>query len=106
MIRLGKRLAARSTHSVYHHSAVVVRGGAVVGVGFNTASAHAEVAAIRNIWPDKRRGCKIWSMRYTTTGTLANARPCPACQRVLAEAGIRVCFYSDANGEIRRLKLR
>ncbi len=39
-------ISKRSTHSISHHGAILVKGNEVVSVGFNTHQYHAEVNAI------------------------------------------------------------
>lgn len=80
----------------FRHAALVLRGGNIVSIGSNRSDTHAEVAALRNLWPSERRGCVVVSLRFTATGQLANAKPCPACQAFLIENGVTKAHYTTA----------
>lgn len=101
---IARRLASRSTHPMYFHAAIVERGGAYVAVGYNHEGRHAEVMALSKLWPSKRRGVRIWSLRFSKTGRLAMAKPCTECEAFMREHGVRACMYSTPNG-IEILKL-
>jgi len=97
-VTLAAHLATRSTHRRHHHAAIVLRGGAIVATGYNHGSRHAEVCAIGKLWPSKRRGCVVWSFRFSKSGNLALAKPCKRCQERLRASGIRCCHYSTESG--------
>lgn len=99
------RVARRSNHLHHHHAAVVERGGAYVAMEANRNWRHAEVAALRKLWPRERRGVRLWSLRFNSNGKLLNAKPCEACQAFLRAAGVKSVFYSTTTGEIAVLKL-
>lgn len=106
-LNLIKKHAGKSWHWYYRHVAVVEKGGAVVAVGFNVrGGTHAEVHALKKLWPSKRRGCRVWSLKLSNTGRLTMAKPCPACEAYLREQGIKTVLYSDSEGQIQRLRLR
>lgn len=99
------RLAFKSGHKWAKHAALVLKGGAVVATGFNHEWNHAEVSALQKLWPNKRRGTTVWSIRLTRTGRLAEAKPCPACDQFLRENGVKAVVYSTQDGRIERMKL-
>lgn len=105
----------------YKLCAVVVRGGAILSVGFNRSetngfvehytnlvkgcnrdfliSTHAEMDAVlqarrRDI---DLRGAKVYVSRIRppgADGTVGMSRPCIICQRVLASYGIKRAYYT------------
>jgi len=87
------------------HAAIVLRGGAIVATGYNHDYIHAEVNALGHLWPSKRRGCVVWSLRFTKSGKLVNAKPCSSCETYMREHGIRLVWYSDSLGQIVRMRL-
>ena len=103
---IAKSLALRSDHPDYRHAAIVIRGGAQISIGYNHGWRHAEIVALGSIWPNKRIGARVWSLRFTKTGRLAMAKPCPRCEEFMRRAGIRAVHYSNACGGIEILKLR
>lgn len=105
-LALAARTAKRSTHTSYTHAAIVVRGGAIVAVGFNSAMGHAEVRALRKLWPSKRAGVRVYSLRFTRTGRLAMAKPCAMCDAYMRGAGVKSVAWSTASGTIERMRLR
>lgn len=72
-----------------------VRGG----VGF---CLHAEMSVI----PFSKPGDTIIVMRWRKDFTLSMARPCPACQHYLREAGIKKVIYSDWDGNFQTYKIK
>lgn len=102
---LARKLAGRSTHALFHHAAIVLKGGAILSTGYNFGYQHAEIQALQALWPSKRRGTRVWSLRFTKTGRLANAKPCQDCERFLRENGVKVVYYSDQYGDIVKMKL-
>lgn len=99
-IKAAIKLAARSTHPQYWHSALVLKGGAVISQGWNHDGRHAEVVALGKLWPSKRVGTTVISLRMGRDGRLGMAKPCPECSRALKEAGVTRVYYSDRKGEV------
>lgn len=99
--------ASRKSHfDTYQHAVLVVAGGAVKAVGYNTQQHHAEVHALQKLWPSERKNCKIFSVRFTKTGKLAMAKPCDECQKYLKANGIKKVTYSDSSGQLQVLRIR
>ena len=105
MIKLAKRLAKKARHTFAFHAAIVQKGGAVVSTGYNHDWIHAERKALNNLWPNKRKGCTVWSIRVTAGGRLANAKPCKACELYMVENGIKAVWYSNDTGQMVRMDL-
>jgi guanine deaminase len=80
--------------------ALVARVGEVLGVGVNTAlrdldpTAHAEVAAVRNVCRDRR------TLDLTGAEIYSSCEPCPMCRSVAATAGIAVIWFAALGAEL------
>jgi deoxycytidylate deaminase len=108
MLRIARKEAARSTHKCYWHGVIITKGGKPVATGHNSGengAVHAEVDALKKIWPNKRNGCTVWSFRFTKTGALTMAKPCEPCTDYLRSMGIRTVVYSNSAGQMERVRL-
>jgi deoxycytidylate deaminase len=92
------------------HGAVIVKGGRVVGTGFNRnrnhpnivspehiktdCSIHAEESAIRDAGYDVRNAV-IYVARVNKHGEDRNSRPCSRCQEMINEYGIKRIIYTS-----------
>jgi cytidine deaminase len=90
---------------MHKHAALVVRGGSIISVGVNHETTHAEVQALKTLWPSERRGTRIIVVRMTRGGRLGMSKPCAECETFMREAGVKSVQYSDAAGELQRMKL-
>jgi hypothetical protein len=99
-----EKLAAKSTHQ-HKHAVVVERGGTILSYGYNVGWNHAEKKALGKLWPDKRRGVTVWSVRVTSGGNWRMAKPCPRCEAYLRENGVKEVLYSTDDGTIARMRL-
>lgn len=104
-LRLLETLASSSPVPTFKHSALVLRGGAILSVGVNGKEKHAEAQALARLWPSERRGTTLISCRVRRTGALGMARPCPACRRLMASAGVKTVIYSTNEGEFVRERI-
>jgi guanine deaminase len=81
-------------------AALVVRDGEVLGTGVNTAlrdfdpSAHAEVAAVRNVCRDRE------TLDLTGAEIYSSCEPCPMCRSVATTAGIAVIWFAALGAEL------
>lgn len=98
MIGLALRLVKKSTHRQHHHAAIITRGGAVVSVGYNKGSTHAEAMALRKC--KYKHNLTLFSFRFTKGGKWAMARPCHKCAKLLE--GVKV-WYTDEQGTLVRM---
>ena len=73
-----KSTAFKSDHPNYKHCAIVIKGGNILALSYNKGDKHAEVNALERIWPDRRKGTLLISLRFTSKG-LANSKPCKKC---------------------------
>ncbi len=106
MLPFGKMLAGNSNH-FYRHSAIVEVNGKIVGSGFNFNNRHAEAGAIADALTRVKSvvGASVWSLRFTKTGKLSTANPCPTCHAFLKSLGIKTVYYSDVNGGVQKMRL-
>lgn len=115
--RYAERIAETSDFRRVHIGCVIVLGNKVVASTCNTEKGHpvqneynryrgfydgvgklhAEIRALAQIkhlnLPSNKLEVYIW--RCLKDGTLALARPCPACRAALIDAGIRHIYYTD-----------
>lgn len=105
-LALAKKICnTKSTHHQHRHAAFVIVGGKIQSIGYNCGTTHAEVKALSQLWPNKRQGVKVYSFRWRKDGTLGNAKPCSECEKFLVANGVKVVYYSDADGDIQKMKL-
>lgn len=108
---LATKSSARNTHG-----AVVVKGGRVLGTGWNKnrnhpkivspehiktdCSFHAEEVAIREAGEDNIKGAIIYVARVSRTGHDRDSKPCPKCTTLIKRAGIKRVVFTTEAGEI------
>jgi len=106
---LAVRAARHSEHPKYRVGAVVVRSGNILGVGFNSMKTHpksttyfqrihAELKAILNAQDDVS-GADIYVVRLVKPGGMGCAFPCPACEALLIDSGIKRVYATNNNGD-------
>jgi deoxycytidylate deaminase len=108
------RYLASKSEARQKHGAVIVRGGSVVGTGFNKdrnhpdnvspehikthCSVHAEVEAIRDAgW--NVRGAVLYVARINNHGEDRYSKPCDRCNVVIEETQIKKVIYTRSNYE-------
>lgn len=119
--RAAKAVAELSDYPIHKLGCVVVKGHRVISSGHNhkhkcnplqakldtekykvacPGRLHAEIMALLPLIRAKvdLRGCSIYVYREHKNGTLAMARPCSSCQKIIKELGIKKVFYSIENG--------
>lgn len=104
--RIARKLANKSEHPQHYHSAIVTDGNNVMSFGYNRMNCHAEVKALSQIWPNKRKGLTVYSYRVNQLGQFRNARPCVECEKYLRQNGIKKVFYTDSDGRLQRMVLK
>lgn len=102
------REASESNYPIYMHGSVVESGGRIISTGKNASeikhpkmneySTHAECSAIKKAGTHAV-GAKLYVVRLTAAGKLANSKPCVRCQVVIKAAGIKKVYYSISEGE-------
>ena len=119
--QLARNVSFHSKHRV-RVGAVIVKNGKPISVGFNKLkthtmykkvnhpksayirSLHAEMAALISARTDLR-GAVIYVYRERKDGSVGTAKPCPVCQMLLKEAGVREAWFTMDGGNIGRIKL-
>lgn len=108
------RYMAKKSMSRQKHGAVVIKGGSVLGTGYNKdrnhplrvspehikthCSRHAELEAIRDAkWNVK--GAVLYVARVNSKGEDRNSKPCSLCERIIIETEIKKVIYTrSSNG--------
>lgn len=106
------RYLATKSESRHKHGAVIVKGGSVIGTGFNKdrnhpdivspehikthCSVHAEVEAIRDAgW--NVRGAVLYVARVNRFGKDRDSKPCDRCSVVIEETQIKKVIYTRSD---------
>lgn len=106
------RYFATKSESRQKHGAVIVRGGSVIGTGYNKdrnrphnvspehikahCSVHAEIEAIRDAgW--KVRGAVLYVARVNRSGDDRDSQPCDRCKVVIEETEIKKVIYTRSD---------
>lgn len=108
------RAFAEESELKMKHGAIVVRGGSLMGTGYNkhrndpaflpedivreNTTYHAESVAIRSAG-DNCRGGVIYIARVNRQGEDRNSRPCVYCRILIEEVGIKKIVYTT-EGEV------
>lgn len=107
-------MATKST-SRQRHGAILVKGGRVIGTGFNKdrnnpyfvspehikthCSVHAEIDAIRDAgWNVK--GAVLYIARVNTRGQDRYSKPCTRCEVVITETQIKKVIYTEGDNHV------
>lgn len=109
------RYFAGKSSQRYRHGAVIIKGGSVIGTGYNKGrnnpnyispehiksdgSYHAEEVAIKNAG-ESIQGATIYVARINKTGQDRDSRPCKKCMAVIKDAGIKKVIYTTNSGRI------
>jgi pyrimidine deaminase RibD-like protein len=104
-IRAMRLASEKARHRAHRHAALVYRGGALISQGTNHDEVHAEVAALRRLWPSHREDTTVVSIRMTKGNKLGMAKPCPNCEEYMRLAGVKKVVYSDAMGQMITMRL-
>jgi len=102
-MQLAIRMAEKS-ESLFQMSAVIIRGGSVIGCAPNSKdeNGHAELRAL-NISGDTK-GATVYVARLKRDGSCGISKPCPMCWSALNNAGVKkVVFFNREGIETTRL---
>jgi deoxycytidylate deaminase len=107
------RYFAKKSKSRNTHGAVVVKGGRILGTGFNKdrnhprvvspehiktdCSYHAEQVAIKESGQNVK-GARIYVARVNRHGEDRDSEPCPRCLTLIKEVGIKKIVYTSEKG--------
>jgi len=98
------------------HASAVVKSGKIRAVGHNSfrgsiggnriPSTHAEISAIYNwLKIGDRSTVDLWVIRVSKLGKLTDSAPCLSCVIAIKKYNVRNVYYSDAHGQIIRVKV-
>lgn len=90
----------------FRHAAIVFKGGAVLSVASNCNVKHAEVAALNKLWPSKRIGTTVLSVRIKKNGKIGIASPCHKCLAFMRESKVKKVIYSDRCGFFHIMRMK
>ena len=65
------------------------------------AHKHAEMSVLHAC--NGRKGDTLFVVRFLSDGSITMAKPCPLCEQMIKDHGIRKVYYTDWNGEWQRL---
>lgn len=107
------RYFATKSNARNTHGAVIVKGGRVVGTGYNrnrnhpmivspehiktNCSIHAEESAIRDAGYDVKNAV-IYVARVSKSGEDRDSKPCPRCSNLISQSGIKRIVYTTQAG--------
>lgn len=105
------RYMASKSESRQKHGAVIVKGGSVIGTGYNKyrnnpfrvspehikshCSVHAEIDAMRDARWNNLKGAVLYVARINNHGEDRNSKPCTRCQVVIEETEIKKVIYTE-----------
>jgi deoxycytidylate deaminase len=92
------KIASRSPHLRFKHASILTKGGAIIAADYNGNEFHAEIGALKKLWPNKIKGSVMLNIRITKTG-LGLSRPCKNCWSVMKAMGVAKVIYSGRNGQ-------
>jgi deoxycytidylate deaminase len=109
------RYLATKSSAKNTHGAVVVKGGRVVGTGYNknknnphfvspehiktNCSVHAERSAIKDAGYDVKNAV-IYIARVNRHGEDRDSRPCSRCLKLIQELGIKRIVHTTQSGRV------
>lgn len=108
-LRTAIKMARCSNSPQFPTGAVAFKGGAIIGFGKNNykktdsfsksrhKKLHAEEALAKRF---NLIGASVIVVRITRSGNLGLAKPCPTCERLLREKGVKRIYYTNKNGII------
>lgn len=108
-LELAKRLSKKSNHHRYHHGCIIVNKNTIVGFGYNQLKSHpkspnrykqihAEFHAMLGVSTDDLFGSVVYVYRENKSGKIGMSKPCPDCERLLYQSGIKQIFFTTDNG--------
>lgn len=125
ILRRALDVTEKSEYYPYKVGAVVFKGSRILSEGTNAIrgctrvpseykkfchTLHAEQDALSKLLnnPDVIKGASILVIRINNNaaGKISMAKPCEFCQKMIEDYGIRNVYYSDYNGEIKKMRIK
>jgi deoxycytidylate deaminase len=102
---LAKNLSKKSDHYRHKLGCIIVNHNKIIGLGFNLLrthskspnrwkTIHSEFHAILGVDPADLYGATVYVYREHRNGTLAIAKPCPTCNKMLQDCSVREVIYT------------
>jgi len=87
---------ALGCHRQHRLGAIVVKGGRILGKGFNVFETRrcAEERALDDNWRSELEGATLYVARATRVRACGIARPCAKCQNLIRSLGIGKVFFT------------
>lgn len=117
-MRMAAKTALHSSFKQHRVGAVIVKGGNILSVGFNTRqpssvlgtpTRHAEASAILKLMKEQRQhelvGSSIFVTRFTAGGRVGLARPCHHCMGLIRASGLKRIYYTTNEGTTESITL-
>lgn len=114
-INLARKIAERSTFPEQKMGAVVIKAGRVIATGVNKAKSgavksrfynknqahHAELDCLNGIPDEILNGAVVYvaGLSPNRCNLVWSSKPCPSCQALLREHGIKAAIYHDSDGK-------
>jgi deoxycytidylate deaminase len=91
-----RRIASKSDHKLYRHSAIILSGSRFISQGYNLNEKHAEQMAINAIKHKRSlRGSTLVSFRINRAGYIGNSKPCKRCSMAIRQYKLKTVIYFD-----------
>jgi deoxycytidylate deaminase len=122
-MRLAEKKAMESKVRPYRMAAVLVKGSRVLSIGLNAdhkgylkskhykcnQNYHAECSALMQVDPELLRGATVYvaGLSPASDGSKLcwSSRPCPSCQALLHEYGIKSVIFHNNQGGLHMMKV-
>lgn len=86
--------AAKKSPKRFKHASLVIKGGAILAIGYNHDKVHSEIAALEKLWPNKRKGVTVINIRINKHDKLVDSSPCERCRDYMRKWKIRRCLVT------------
>lgn len=92
-------MCAKIAHTVRYvqkFGVIIVKGGRILAKGKNNYETcrHAEINAIGKNWASNLKDSTIYIVRIRKEQPFGLAKPCPKCEEIIRECGIRDIVYT------------
>lgn len=83
----------------------MLKGGAIISIAHNGNELHAEVRALKKLWPSKRLGTVVINLRFTAGNKIGCSKPCKDCYKYMQDVGVSKCIYTNSDGSFSEMRL-
>lgn len=111
-VKLSRKLIDLPDSCQLHFSFLILKNR-IISVGYNLSfkthplaklyhhrfcSIHSELKCINNCLPKYIHRCTLINVRIMKDGSLGMAKPCPKCEQLIRDFGIKDICYTNRNG--------